>query len=152
MEMDTINHVEATVTNLIEVCHDGRRGFEAAAEAMSGGPLKVELQRYSRQCGEFITDLEYQLRRLGQTAPTHGTIKGVPRRGWMHLAAVITRGDQAAILRACLRGQEAAVDAYEKALKESLPGELQELIAAQQRVAAGIWSRIQTLCDGLKTS
>jgi uncharacterized protein (TIGR02284 family) len=144
--------VEDTISYLVEVCHDGHSGFEAAADAMTDATLKMELLRYSRQSAQFITDLEQTLRTLGQTPPTHGTISGALRRGWMHLARVITRGDEHAILHACKSAQDAAVMAYSNALATPLPPDLQELIAAQHRVILGIQSRIESLCNTAKTS
>jgi uncharacterized protein (TIGR02284 family) len=151
MQTETIS-LEETVGHLIEVCHDGQSGFEAAADAISDATLKMELLRYSRQNGQFITDLEQKMRELGETPPTHGTITGALRRGWMHLARVITRGDEHAILRACKAATDTAVQAYAAALATSLPADLQELVAAQQRVITSVQTRILALCDGSKAS
>jgi len=150
MQTETIS-IEESIGHLIEVCHDGQSGFEAAADAVSDATLKMELLRYSRQSAQFITDLEQTMRELGQTPPTHGTITGALRRGWMHLARVITRGDEHAILKACKSAMDNAVEAYTAALQSTLPADMQELIAAQHRVISSVQVRIQSLCEMAKT-
>jgi uncharacterized protein (TIGR02284 family) len=141
---------EEVVRKLIEVCHDGRDGFQVAADAVDDAPLKAELLRYSRQRAQFISDLELEMHELGRKPPVHGTIAGMLRRGWLHLSNVISRGHESAILSACHRADEAAVDVYAEAAEADLPTGLQELVAAQNRVIQSVHERIGALCNGAR--
>jgi len=150
METETIM-VEEVLRHLIEICHDDQCGFGTAAESVSNSALKAEFFHYSGQFGQFIADLERELRNLGQTPPTHGTVVGALRRGWMHLATVITGSDEVAILSAILKAEQAAVDTYASALDAPMPDAVQEMLSAQYSHIVGIRNHIQTLCDRVST-
>jgi uncharacterized protein (TIGR02284 family) len=52
-------------------------------------------------------------------------------RGWINIKSAITGHDREAVIAECERGEDVAVESYQKALNESLPGELQSLVQRQ---------------------
>jgi uncharacterized protein (TIGR02284 family) len=129
METATLK-LEDVVNQLIEICRDGEKGFETAANAVSDSELKSELMRYSLQRRDFALDLERMLAELGQEPTTHGSIVGILRRGWINLTKIAGENPHA-VLAVCERGEDAALEAYRQAIHESLEGTLEDLVSAQ---------------------
>jgi uncharacterized protein (TIGR02284 family) len=148
VEMEAVlekEKVEEVVNRLIEICRDGQQGFETAAQSVRDNALQSELKRYGRQRGDFIADLERELKVQGHNPVAYGSIPGVLRRGWSDLNA-ISGGDNAqAILSACEHGDDAAMQGYRDAAGEPLPSPLKEVILAQHRAIETAHNRIRSL-------
>ena len=140
-------HVGDTVNHLIEVCRDGEEGFKTAADAVNPMPLKTELLKYSRDRAGFANALSHAMEQMGQAHVNHGTASGLVHRGWINLVRLKPGGNEHAVLAACESGEDAAVDAYNDAMREHLPGRVGELVAAQFQVVKGTHDRIRNLRD-----
>jgi uncharacterized protein (TIGR02284 family) len=142
--------IQEVVNNLIEICRDGQQGFEAAANALESPTLKKELMHDSRERGEFVRILASALVELGYEPVNHGTAAGALHRGWI-LATNLKPGDnERAVLSACERGEDSALEAYTEAMQALLPGQIGELIAGQYLVVKSTHDRIRQLRDASK--
>lgn len=141
---------DAVINRLVEICHDGEKGFAAAAEALDEPTLKNELLRYSRQRGEFGSQLEKVLSDVGEEAVSHGSPSGAMHRGWMNLKASMTHDNTHAVLAECERGEDAAVDAYRDAVASSLPNNIETLVMTQYQAVERAHDRIRSLRDAAK--
>jgi uncharacterized protein (TIGR02284 family) len=120
------------LNSLIETCRDGEKGYAAAADAVKSFDLKKLLQCYAAQRALFATELQTEVQRLGGRPGEGGSLGGSLHRGWMNLKALVTGGSDCAVLAECARGDEAALKAYEEALKTDLPSEVREILQRQQ--------------------
>ena len=141
-----ISQVRDAVNKLLEICHDGESGFEAAANAVSNASVKAELMQYSGQRAEFAAELEKAVQELGEAPSTGGTIAGALHRGWMKLSKTAGSSDHA-ILSNCERGEDAAVSAYRAALNTALPNQISTLVASQFQAVKRVHDRIKLLRD-----
>jgi uncharacterized protein (TIGR02284 family) len=142
--------IQEVVNNLIEICRDGQQGFEAAANAVDSPMLKKELMHHGRERGEFVRILASALVEMGHEPVNHGTASGALHRGWIHMMNLKPGDNEHAVLAACERGEDSAVDAYTDAMEALLAGRIGELIAGQYLVVKSAHDRIRQMRDAAK--
>jgi uncharacterized protein (TIGR02284 family) len=64
---------------------------------------------------------------------------------------VFTGGDEHAILAECERGEDSAVEEFQKAVNDDLPPALQEVVSRQYAEIKAAHDRIRDLRDASKT-
>ena len=107
------------LNDLIQTCRDGENGFHTAAERVKDADFKMLLRNCSVQRAQFASELESEMRQLGGTRTKDGSVSAAFHRGWMNIKSVV-RGDEA-ILAECVRGDEGAIENYQRVLKNNLP-------------------------------
>src|SRR5262245_45831091 len=132
MAMTAANkEVITRLNHLVEICRDGEKGFQAAAEGLSDQELKASCQRYSAQRAEFARELQAELKNLGEQPPTAGSLAGAIHRGWMQIRTAVTSKDDNAIIKECERGEDEAKQFYEEVLNTYMPAGLTGVIQRQ---------------------
>lgn len=123
--IDKLNH-------LIAIANDGKYGYENAAEDVNDAALKQMFRQYSLERAGYAEDLKKEVLKLGGSPDKGGGPLGALHRTWMDIKSTITSGDREAILKPCITGEEAAVNAYSDALNdEAITGNLKQLISQQ---------------------
>ena len=140
--------VITTLNGLIELCQDGDRGYKNAAEHIEHDEIKTVLYRLSQQRALFQAELKDEVRKLGgnpdeKVEEDSGTILGNIHRAWINVKDKLTKNDFEAILEECKRGDKAASEAYEAALKENLPDYIKEILANQHQLIRGAVTQLQ---------
>jgi len=121
----------ALVNNLIETCHDGHRGYQAAAQQAGGMDLKRMFGKLALERKQFADELGRKIDRHVGTPHDHGTISGALHRGFIGLMGNVRTLSAADILRECVRGEAVAIKHYEDALEGDLPEDVMELAGRQ---------------------
>ncbi len=116
MNPDTKNTIEA-LNDLIEVLRDGQHGFKTAAEDVDAPELAELFNRYSAQRADFVTELQTRVRSLGGDIEDSGSVTGSMHRGWINIKSALSTNEPHAVLAEAERGEDAAVDAFQKALQ-----------------------------------
>lgn len=135
----------AIVNELIQNCRDGAEGFRAAAGALKDAHIRSIFERYSRQRAEMARELEEEVRKLGGTPETGGSVSGTLHRGWMNIKSAVTGLDDTAIIAEAERGEDVAKAAYQKALTASLPAGVRRLIEDQAEIVRLAHDEVRTL-------
>jgi uncharacterized protein (TIGR02284 family) len=133
--------------DLIQTCIDGQKGFEAAAKAVDDPTMKDELVGYSWQRQQFATELKSHMQAYTDKAEDHGSASGALHRGWMNVKSALGGSSKHSILAECERGEDAAEDAYRKAMNASLPADCNEVILKQFQTIQRTHDRIKALRD-----
>jgi uncharacterized protein (TIGR02284 family) len=133
------------LNDLIETCHDGENGFQTAAEHVKDSKLRKLFSEYSIQRAQFSSELESEVRQLGGTPATRGTVSAAFHRGWINIKSIVTGGSDDAILAECERGEDAAVENYQRALKNNLPPNVLPVVKHQFREIERSHDRIRDL-------
>jgi uncharacterized protein (TIGR02284 family) len=120
-----------TLNTLIEICRDGARGFQLAADHVDTPELKTFFVDASRQRKVFVTELVPIAQRLGGADDAPGTARGALHRGWMAVKEALTTYDEDAVLQEAVRGEAAAADAYAEATMSILPPNARPIIEKQ---------------------
>ena len=121
----------STLNNLIETCGDGAQGFQTAAEGLQNSSTKELFRQYARDRAQCADELRAEVRRLGGTPEAGGSVSGAVHRGWMNIKSAVAGKSDSAIIAEAERGEDVAVNAYEKALRADLPPDLQLKIQRQ---------------------
>lgn len=139
------------LNDLIQTCKDGELGFKAAADGVKNPQMKSTFLEYSRQRAEMARALQDEVRRLGGDPEKSGSMSGSMHRGWLDIKSVVTGKDDHAIAAEAERGEDAAKNAYEKALGSSLPASAQTLVQQQASKVREAHDRVRALRDQVAT-
>ena len=132
--LDTDDVVDV-LNDLLESSRDGEYGFNSCAEHAKSQQLKSLFQRHAQECAAAAAELEHEIRRLGGEPASGGSMAGALHRGWVSVKSALSIQDDKAVLEECERGEDAAIARYRKALKHTLPMEVQALVERQARGA-----------------
>ena len=144
--MASDNHATISVLNgLIETCEDGVKGFRTAAEAVKHSAAKTLFTSRVPVIEHAAAELQGEVRRLGGTPESGGSVAAAIHRGWIDLKAAVTGQDDAAIIKECERGEEVAVHNYEEARKQQLPSDIRTMVERQYQGAVQNLERVRAL-------
>jgi uncharacterized protein (TIGR02284 family) len=120
------------LNSLVVINNDRMAGYETAIEETKDPDLKALFSEYIQTSQACRSELVAEVNKIGGQ-PDEGTrIDGKIYRTWMDFKSMVTGKDRKAILGSCEKGEDVALNAYEKALKDKdLPSSLSSLIAAQ---------------------
>lgn len=139
------DEIYTTLNDLIETCQDGERGFREAAEGTRNPQTREIFLEYARQRAGFASELQMLVTELGGRAKKSGSMSGALHRGWMNLKQAVSGNDEAGIIAEAERGEDAAVEAYRKALAKDLPSDIQEVVDRQYRAVLDSHDRIRSM-------
>jgi uncharacterized protein (TIGR02284 family) len=145
--------ITSVLDELIETLRDGQEGFKQAAEGVTDPKLKSLFRDYSDQRARFVTALQTEARKFGEQKPEdNSSAAGALHRGWINLKSAVTGGSEHAILAECERGEDSAVEEYQKAVGNGLPPALQDIVSHQFAEIKAAHNRIRDLRDAVKTN
>jgi uncharacterized protein (TIGR02284 family) len=102
------------VKNVVEVLHDGQKGFSDLAEHIKDPRVKAFFHKEGSTRAEFARELETA---AGLDKDAGGTVAGAMHRTWGDLKGKMG-GEDHTILETAEQGEDAAKRAYADALKE----------------------------------
>ncbi len=140
--------VVSTLNSLIETCKNGQEGFELSAESVKNSSLASTFQQLASERAQFAGELRTLVSSFDGDPENSGTIAGALHRGWLNIKAVVTGGDEAAILNECERGEDVAKEAYSSALENPMPAEVAEVVRKQYDSILAAHRKIKALRDG----
>lgn len=124
--------VQKSLRAVIEVLHDGHKGFTDIGHQLQDGEAKRFFLQETQTRAEFAAELENELHRMGvPDVKEGGTTAGTIHRVWGDLKAKLGGGDHT-LLATAEQGEDVAKKAYQEVLKETLPAPLRELLTKQQ--------------------
>jgi len=136
------------IENLIETLRDGQQGFKEAAESVKDPQLKSLFTEYSQQRARFLAELRNDAQSPDEReTKVSGSAAGALHRGWINLKSAVTKGDDHSVLAECERGEDAAVEEYQKALNDGLSTPVREIVARQYTQIKATHDRIRDLRD-----
>jgi uncharacterized protein (TIGR02284 family) len=139
--------VIATLNNLLTITKDGERGFRTCAGGVKSPDMKIELEAAAERCVEGAAELQMKIRSLGGEPAAFGTVGGVLHRAWTDIVPRITGMGDRAVLDECKRGEDIAKQAYEEALVEDLPADVEAIVRRQYQGVTENHERIRELRD-----
>jgi uncharacterized protein (TIGR02284 family) len=144
-KMKTNKNVISVLHDLVEICKDGENGYRTAAEGVENDELRDLFNLFSRQRKELISELKKHIRRLGDEPEEKGSVLGALHRGWINIKSAVTSQDEVAIISECERGEDVAIETYEKALEINLPTDIRGLVQSQHAKIKETHDRIREL-------
>ena len=108
------------LNDIIETCRDGENGFKTAADHVNDPGLKALFRESSVQRSQFASELESEVRQLGGTPTKTGSVSAAFHRGWINIKSIVTGGSDDSIVAECERGEDAAIENYQRVLKQPI--------------------------------
>ena len=123
---------ESVLLDVISILQDGQKGFADIGEHLKDEILKRYFLAESLKRANFRAELENELHRAGMAdVKESGSVAGALHRSWGDLKAKLGGGDHT-LLETAESGEDAAKDAYKKALEQDLPFPVRQLLSEQQ--------------------
>jgi uncharacterized protein (TIGR02284 family) len=144
----TPDQVVSTLNSLIEMNRDGQKGYQEAAEKIETPQIKEFCFAQSRARAQFVGDLQLQVRALGGDPEKTGSVAAAVHRGWIDLKSALG-GDDHAILAASETGEDYAVKEYKKALDETLPAPVRDIVERQFQSVKQAHDKVKGMRDRL---
>jgi uncharacterized protein (TIGR02284 family) len=139
------------VDSLIETLKDGQQGFKEAAENVKDPQLKSLFHDFAQQRARLLVELRSKAQSPDEReSDVSGSAAGALHRGWINLKSALTKGDDHAILAECERGEDSAVQEYQKALNNGLSAPVREIVSRQYTDIKAAHDRIRDLRDATK--
>lgn len=140
-----------TLNDLIETSKDGEYGFRTSAERAHSPTLRDRLNSRANACSAAASELQALVRQYGGEPEDDGTALGAMHRGWVAVKAAISTNarEDHAILSECERGEDSAVAAYRKAMKQPLPTDVLAVVQRQAQGAKANHDEIKALRDSV---
>ena len=138
------------LNDLIEINNDRIEGYDKAIKESTeeNADLKQLFEHLIRESHECKMALATEVLVLKGETVTGTTVRGKIYRAWMDVRATFSGHDRHSILANCERGEDAAQDAYKKALAdEDLPKYLHDMVAEQQSKLKFSHDKIKMLRD-----
>lgn len=123
--------ITSILNDLITICKDGEQGFMKVTEEVAEEKLKTTFRDRAKACKDAATELQDQVKNLGEEPTDSGSILGALHRGWIEVKSVVANRTTKAILEECERGEDSAKEAYMEALKADLPANIRSIIEKQ---------------------
>ena len=130
---DKLEHVEAAVRSVIQTLNDGHKGFEESGKHIEDPSIKTFFLEESGVRAQFADELQNQLHYSGdEEKKDEGTTAGAMHRAWAELKAHLGGGDHTLLVTA-EQGEDETKEAYQRALSEHLPDDIDTLLRRQQQ-------------------
>lgn len=139
---------DTAVRTVIEVLHDGERGFRSLGTQMKSTTAKSFFLEESATRARFATELERALGSVeGRKVEEGGTMSGTLLRTWGEIKAKMGGSDHT-LLETAEHGEDAAKKAYEEALKlRDVPINIGSLLRQQQAHILASHDKVKSLRD-----
>jgi uncharacterized protein (TIGR02284 family) len=117
------------VKDVVEVLHDGQKGFADLAEHIKDPQVKSYFLKESQTRAQYASELESA---GGLKRDDEGTAAGAMHRFWGDMKGKMGGGDHT-LLETAEQGEDAAKKAYEDALqKPEVTGNIRQILEKQQ--------------------
>lgn len=146
------NNAISVVEDLTEICRDGQKGYQDAAQHVKRSDLKAYFNEQSLERTRFATELQAELAKLGKPEKkVSGSVGGAMRRAWLDTKANLGGGDKT-ILESVEAGEDNAKNTYNKALSGALPSSLMEIVRRQAASVQRAHDKVRMLRDEAKAA
>ena len=135
------------VRSVIQVLLDGQKGLAAIGSEVKDESIKHYLLEETQVRANYAAQLENELHRLGvHDVNETGTAAGTAHRVWGDIKAMLGGGDHT-LLETAEQGEDETKAKYAEALKETLPGNIADMLRQQQGHILSAHNKIRSYRD-----
>jgi len=121
------------LNDLLEKNYDAELGYRSIAEDVREIQLKAFILQNAEIRQDFAIDLTEQIVDLGGKPVSRGSSLINLQLAWINLKAIISFIDEKDIIRECIKGEEASLRDYHKALKSNKLDDATETMLEEHR-------------------
>lgn len=115
-------------------CHDSELGYRRSAQDASDSDLKQQFEQLANERSSMAAELDRLIRENGgEPSWKEGSLTGAAHRMWVDLRTALSSNERQVILEEVARGESAAEDAYDDALRQKLPTNVFQVVKEQHR-------------------
>ena len=149
--METSQELVAVANEIIRINNDRQDGYQLAARETKDEDLKKLFAKFASDSATFRDQLMAEVSQYGGEPAKDSTVQGKVYRAWMEIKKAVTGGDRHAILASCEFGEDAALEAYDNALKsDALTSEVREMLHRQRLAIREAHDVVKQLRDSSK--
>ena len=112
--MENSKEIISDLEGLIDICNDGKEGYDHASESSGSIELQGVFLKYSAQREAYAQELKDHISvHGGDSQNDTGGVMGALHRTWIDFKQVFTSKDDVAILSAIETGEQAAIEKYD---------------------------------------
>lgn len=140
------------LNDLLTINHDAKEGYIEAGNDVDNRMLRKWLFNNSERRQIYIQTLEEQIHLFGGEA-NHGlSLLGTLHRAWIDFKSNVIDGD-IAILEECIRGEQKALEDYDKFINQQyLPTSLKDILQIQRNGIAASLNSLETIEETYKVA
>lgn len=122
------------LNELLEKNYDAEKGYRSAAENVRNSRLSNFLLQNADIRQGFAIDIAEEILDLGGKPVSDTSIMSELHRAWINFKSEISaENDEEAVLKECIRGEEAALKDYNKALRSKSLDDSTEVLLEEHR-------------------
>ncbi len=127
----TSSEAISTLNSLLTLTRDGEADFAEASELVVNLKIKELLKKAADRCRLSAKEIASKVAELGGDPEQGRSLAGAARVAWTDLKSKIAGMSDEEVLDECLRSEDSAQAAFEKALTEQLPSDAKALLEKQ---------------------
>ncbi|CAN5572781.1 hypothetical protein BH10CHL1_BH10CHL1_26190 [soil metagenome] len=142
------NNLLQTLNHLIESCIESDKTLYSTAEQIDNRGMKLLVKSYAQQHAHFTTQLQDMVTQMGDTPPENRNAAAAVSQGLSDVQAAMMvkrQGRHHAALLTALQTEDKTVDAYNTALKSSLPERIKAVITEQAERIRSIQAQLKLM-------
>jgi uncharacterized protein (TIGR02284 family) len=131
--METNKRAIYILNDLLEKNYDAELGYRSIAEDISESHLKALILQNAEIRQGFAIDLAEEIIDMGGKPVSEGSSLINLQLAWINFKAIISFIDEKDIIRECIKGEEASLKDYHKALKSNKLDDSTEMLLEEHR-------------------
>lgn len=141
---------ETKIRTVIEVLHDGERGFKSLSEHLKEPQLKTYFSEEGQHRAQFAAELETALSSISDKDPKEGgTVSGSLHRAWAEVKGSLGGSDHT-LLESAEQGEDVAKKAYSEALaSDDIPASIKSILQKQQPHILASHDKVKSFRDSI---
>ncbi|MCL6219436.1 ferritin-like domain-containing protein [Zunongwangia pacifica] len=138
--------VAKKLNELLEKNYDAEKGYKSAAEHVKNEKLKAFFSERAKERYDFGHQLKAEIRNFGETPEKGSSLEADAHRTWMNLKTALSGNKEEVVLEEAVRGEEIAVEEYEKIIKDtSIPPSTQNVLLKQKNAIVDSLNEVKSL-------
>ncbi len=124
---------------------NAREAYKNASKNVHNKPLTVFFEDAAHTHEAFSEKLKKEIYKEGGNADEETSIKSEANRFWLDFASIIVRRNESAILKACVKTEEEALEQYDEVLGMDISGSVKQYIQEQRNYAAELLEEVRSM-------
>ena len=129
--MASTKEIANDINHLISLNVDALKGYRDAGNETDTAGLRLWMFDVQKERGHFVAELQNVVRSLGHDPAHSGSFLGKLHRAWIDIKGEMTDEVNEEMIEECIKGEEKAVEDYEKVLQHDLTPEARNVIQKQ---------------------
>lgn len=138
---ETTQQLEELLTRTV----NAREAYKNASKNVHNKPLTVFFEDAAHTHEVFSEKLKKAINEEGGKAGEKTNFKSEADRFWLDFASIIVRRNESAILKACIKAEEQALEQYDEVLSGDLTEQVRQNVEKQRSYAAGLLEEVKSM-------